>query len=843
MKVSKNWLFLSVLGLGLAGCSEESWLGPDGEGGISLKLEASADVKDAVPVLRSGAPALEAPDAANFAVSLENLSTGEVQTWNTLNDFNSQKSFKTGSYTLTAYYGSLKEEGFDKPYFTGSTNLSVLEARNTDAAVVATLANSMVSIEYTDAFRNYFRAYKANLHSAGGSYIEFAPEELRPAFVAPGEVSLAIDVTNPSGKSVTLQPAAFPALAQHHYHITLDVKQIPSGDNQLQIVFDESLETENVSIDLTDELFTSPAPSVAPIGFANGQMLEALEGNPLQDPVRFDVIARGGIVSAILTLNGDNLTPAFGNEIDLVKASVAEQAQLADLGIKVIGLYKNPQAMAYVDLSGFAAKLPSGKSSASLVVKDAFTRVSDPMTVNFTNVPVVVEAADATAVAGNQDTVIEVAYNGADPEKNISFKAMSKSGVYKDCVITNVQESTRTRAFETKNYLFSIVLPDTDHDPIPVKVYFSGVEKMQVNVSVIRPEYSVETDAFSKYAKLRVSTPVASDLAVVTNSLKIYKNGSALTESDLRRDNESGMITVLGLSPATNYTFGDGLIGDTPEHTYSVATETEANVPNGDFAQTAEYIHIDKLNSGGKYKAGVKGECYNTETMNISQPTGWANLNTLTCYSGSANHNTWFMVPSTMAENGTAVIRSVAYDHNGTDPEYKNWGTFNYTYYNPNLPASIGSKASGELFLGSYSFNGSASRTDGVGFSSRPQSLAFDYAYSPVGGETGYVQIQLLDASGSVIASGSADLTSAGSMTRKEIALGNYPFGKKAATLRISFKSTKGADIHTNMPGSGNIDGVSGVPGAGGGHKLGTNASKSRSLGSVLTIDNVSLNY
>ena len=75
----------------------------------------------------------------------------------------------------------------------------MLEAKETQASITAALANSMVSVDYTEGFKSYFKDYSARVHSAGHSYIDFAADETRPAFIAPGEVDLTVSFTNPQG--------------------------------------------------------------------------------------------------------------------------------------------------------------------------------------------------------------------------------------------------------------------------------------------------------------------------------------------------------------------------------------------------------------------------------------------------------------------------------------------------------------------------------------------------------------------------------------------------------------------------------------------------------------------
>ncbi len=840
MKVRNQLLFLSAIGMGLVGCSVENpWSDSAGEGGITLKLETSADVKDAIPVLRSGAPALEVPSAADFAISLENLSTGEVKKWNSLAEFNAQTSFATGSYKLTADYGTSEDEGFDKPYFSGSTNVTVLESRHSEVEVLATLANSMVSVDYTDNFKGYFLSYSSTVHSEGHSYVTFSQDETRPAFVVPGEITLSIEVTNPSGKNVTLQPASFPAMAQHHYHITFDVNQGETGNNQLQIIFDDSVEREDVSIDLTDELFSSPAPSIEPLGFVNGQLIETLEGNASGNKYQFNVVARGGLASAILTLSSDTFSAPFGNEIDLVSATPAQQDQLKDLGIDVKGLFKNPDKMAFVNLTEFAGKLSNGTVDVSLLVKDAYTRASEPVTVSFTTVPVELNANNGSAIMGDTNATIEVDYNGSEPEKNISFKALSKAGVYKDCEILNVQESTRTRSFETKKYIFTVKLPDTEHETIPVRVYFNGQQKMQVNVEVITPQFSADADVFSSYARLRITPENNDEKAIIVSALKIYLNGSAVDESKLQRNAESGIVTISGMNPGQPYSLGYGLIGSSPSKSLSVNSESATPLNNGDFSDVHQTINHSNVEVGGKYSYTIAYQA----TANIvrDEPTGWASINAKTCWFDCPGaKNTWFQVPSTYAENGKVVLRNVAYDHNGVKPAGMPTGLGKTSWYNTNVP-TFTNFAAGELFLGTYAFSGSESRTDGITFKDRPSSVSFEYSYTPQGSDKGYVEVSVLDGSGSVIASNSSTLDASSTTTTKNVSLTNYPFGKKASSIRICFKSSNGsAPVHIPS-GSELSEGFN--AGNFGNKNLGNNNYHAVATGSVLTIDNVKLNY
>lgn len=853
MRLKSQAILLAGVALCMASCSDDNpWIGEDGKGGISLHLGTSADVVEAKPKLVQSTRAtgsVDAPTADLFSVRLEKPGDAYSKTWANLAAFTAEEGFPTGNYTLTAFYGNPDEEGFELPYFEGTTNLTVLEARETDVEVTASLANCMVSVDYTDAFKKYFSEYATTVHSVGHTYVEIPRGETRPAFVNPGEIDLTVEFTKPNGKSAKVQPASFMAEARHHYHITFDVNNGQVGEAQLSIVFDDSIVQEDVYIDLTDELFSTAAPAVKPSGFTSGQTIELLSETAPENPLKFTVIAHGGLQEANLTIASSAWNPAFGHEINLIAASEAQQAQIADCGIRVLGLYKNPDKMASVDITGLLAHLPAGDYDISLMAKDRYTRVSDPVTIHITTVALDMDITPQIGVFGVPKATFNVSYNGADPAKDITFKAMDRNGAFVDCAVESVQDATRTRSITKKDYIITVALPDADRDAIKMEVYLKGRKVAEPVVKIVQPEYSIAADAFANQAILKVNSDDAdTSVGTIAQALNVYVNGNQVSKSNLSYNTASGLVFIKNLTPATTYNITATLSSqiDSNAKEVTVTTEAETDVPNGDFSavNSGSITHND-VEVGGKYAYSVAYQL----TANIlrDEPKEWANINGRTCWWGGSNtKNTWFQVPSTYAENGAVVLRNVAYDINGTKPAGAATGLGKTTWYCPNVP-TFTTRAAGELFLGSFSFNGSAdSRSEGLAFASRPKSLSFDYTYVPTGSDLGYVSIEVVDASGKTIASATNTLAAASNMKSVTLTLSNYAFGSRAASLRVKFLSSNGAAPTVTPTGSdlheSNSKGKIGAANFGN-LNIGTNNYKAVSTGSVLTIDNVKLHY
>lgn len=833
--------------LGLVACNDDNpWSGQNGQGGIALSLEASPDyvVGDAAKSVKAAAGTRASddlftiPQPDEFSIRLEKTDGSYAKEWSSLESFRNEEGFPTGAYTITASYGAEDKEGFDAPWFVGSAQLSVLEDRETEVSIEAILSNSLVSVSYTDGFKNYFSAWRAEVHSAGYAYNSVPASETRPVFVAPGSVDVAVEVTDASNRTVKLQAAAFQALARHLYNVTIDVNNGQSGVAQLVISFDDTVEQENVYIDLTDELFTSPAPSLIADGFNDGATLELLEGVAAASPLKFQAMAGSGIAAATLNFESTTFTPAFGKSVDLIAAPAAVQEQIAALGITAAGFFKNPGIFAVLDVTALPAFLPSGRHTVSLVIKDKLGRLSDPVSLIFDSAESVLTFAADPVILGADRATVTVAYNGGDPSADLKFQVMNDFGSYEDVNIISAVKKAATRAFEVEEYQVTFSLPATTRTSVPVKAFFKGREAETFSLSFIVPEYEVTLDPMATKLRFRIDAESEEMRKAVINAVQLKLTGPNATAAKFSRNTSTGIITMTGLTPASDYSLVLA-VGSSEKDCGSFTTEADANVPNGDFSAANQRLQVSSVQVGGQY--AVNAPPFNrdytiTSSIDRAIPDGWATLNDLTCYSGSSNKNTWFMVPSTYVDNGQSVIRSVGYHHNGETPA-KSGGNYSTTYYCTNAP-SVLNRSVGELFLGSYAFNGTADRIDGIAFSSRPASVSFDYAFAPYGDEQALVQISVLDNAGNVIASNNA-LLSSSSMTSYTISLPDYDFGKRAASLRLSFRSSASDEPGIDIPTGSRLDENQSM----GNKTKGANNYKAFAAGSVLTVDNVKLNY
>lgn len=851
----KGLLLLALVpGFGLTSCGDESpWSGSDETGGIALNLESDGRL------MRHGTRADDTqcpivPDANAFGIKLTKSDNTYSKTWSSLDGFNKESEFPIGDYTIEATYGDVAEQGFERPCFKGTNTLHVSPGTTTPVNVTATLANAMVTLRYTDAFLANYSTYSAAIETPNHSEPVLFPQgETRSAFIDPtgeGYSELVLTLTNDQGQTVNLRPAKFVAQARRNYVITVNVTgNVSKGDAVLEIGFEEEVTKETITISLGDELFTSPAPEVRPTGFTVGTPVDLMEYDELAVSPQFDLYAFGGFSEVNLKVANTNGTyvPAFGSNVNLVNADATTQAQLADAGVKVSGLFRNPDKMAVVNVKNFLGNLPAGEYSVKVEVVDALGRLSTEtvenpveLTANVTKTEYSIVSAGNIDYLANEAQVV-VNTNSQQLKNRIKFRVNNAEATVKSVTeggAAPAPKRTRTRADLPYTYTYTLDVPQATTASVAVESSY-GKLKATANVAVNGPAYEVVSDAFARFAVFGIETDNAEMKEYLTKNLTVYNGNAAVTPGNITRDVQNGFITVKGLSAGKAYEGYILKLNDVFEKSVpSFTTEAETDVPNGNFSENGDHIYFNKIETGGKFGTGLAGSTYQwTTTIDRYAPAGWASLNAKTAYSGSNPLNTWFVVPSTYLDNGVCVIRTVGYHHNGTVPDLDKGGL---KTYNGKAPGNL-EISEGVLFLGSYSFDGTEHRENGVPFSSRPMSMTFDYKYSPLSGHQAQADLIVLDNNNNVIASQTAYLSASPDMQTRTINIASYPFGKKASKLYVRFRSMRDdTEPALNIP-SGSSLSISGYNGLT--NNIPANEYKAFAVGSVLTLDNVKLGY
>lgn len=847
-------LFLAgIAAAGLTSCNgdDNPWRGNYGDGGsISLNLTSDGGVFRSTRADDTKATIVPAPE--EFSIALSRTDGSSSQRWANITAFNKEKSFPIGEYTLAATFGNPDVEGFTNPYYEASETVVVTAGDEKNINLTATLANCMVSIRYSDEFNVAFPIHSAAVKSAGHDYVVFAGDETRPAYMYPDEMSLSLTLTNTEGKQVTIQPAGFEAKPRRHYIVTVGVTGYENqGNLALDVQFEEDVVAETINVSLGDELFEAPAPTIETVDFNPNDNIQSFENLFDAGDPKYKIYAFGGLKEVNLELSaGSSYNSPFGNKVQLVNASPLEQSNVAASGIEVFGLYRNPDKMGEIKLKGMLEKLPVGTHSITVQVMDAMTRVSDPVKLTVTVTPISILIAPASNVDYfSKEAEVYVSTNSEIVKDNASFTITSEN-LPASVVKIEALESSPIEGADagmTYNYKYTIESPkELTRDMSLVKLFFGKgtTERAYTELPMDFPKFSILTDAFANRAVLRIVPEDPSQLELIANNL-VIANGTKQMDGITRLGNNTD-LQISGLTPGFTYTSLKASLSNISNPAITIepfTTEAEVAVPNGDFSATTQTLNYTGIPVGGKYAVnalGINRDYQHSSSIVRSEADGWASLNSLTCYENSDPKNTWFMVPSTFAENGEVVIRTVGYNHNGTVPA-KSGGSWNTKYYCENAPTQNQlEKSRGELFLGSYSYDGSEHRTNGIAFASRPAYLTFDCKYTPYSNDKGEVIVEIYDVEGNVISNGAMEIDNSAEKVTKTIQFSDYGFGSKAAKLYISFRSTSSSSTPAvNIPSGTALNENQSL----GNGNISANSYKAFSMGSEMVVDNVKLLY
>ncbi|MGL5771528.1 MAG: DUF4493 domain-containing protein, partial [Bacteroidales bacterium] len=367
---------LIVLAIGFTSCSQEKMTDAVGSGRLAIKLESNTEV--VLPTTKS-TQAEQSPDVADF--KLEIFRQNELlQSWDRFEDFTQNTIFPAGAYEAKASLGDITQEGFDKPYFEGKQGFQINTDEETQVNLTCYLANAKASVEYTDAFKKYFTAYSASIHSGSNQPILFSGTEKRAAYFQPSDLTVQLQVTNQQGTTSTLKAAGIEqTLPKHHYRFKFDVD---AGSATLKVTFDTSTAEESIDIDISDEALNAPAPAVTTTNYTHNEALAIVEGQPASaTPLHAFINAKSGIVSCKLKVASPVLRAlGLAGETELVSLAAEDQNRLSGLGITLKGFTHNVDRIAVVDFTQLIPHLYVHPESAThtlqLEVVDRYSKVT-----------------------------------------------------------------------------------------------------------------------------------------------------------------------------------------------------------------------------------------------------------------------------------------------------------------------------------------------------------------------------------------------------------------------------------------------------------------------------------
>ena len=462
MKYIKS-IYIGLVGMLMAACQTEQWEAPQGGLCITLAEDVSISTK-------STPAELGKPTAEKFTLNIVKESTGESLYSGV---YTSQPiPASTGTYTVTATYGTDYAIALDSPYYKGeATGVEVEANQPTPVTLTCKVANALASIVYgegqIDKFNDLFSTYGVEV-KAGNSSVTIGRNgsTAQSAYYRAGSTPTFTfkGTLKESNKNVSMeitsdQLTADAFQAGQHCKLTLSLKPAIAG----AIITVEKVEVETVTILETIPVEWLPAPKINATGFDENKTLTVYEtGDATSASIDFTVSQPLQDLSFTLNFADENLN-ALNKTYQLSTMTDEEKIALSDAGITLPLIGSSDPKITFPDT--FIAKLQSQNNG---VVNNTIT-INSVTANNRTNadgaqtytIAVHKPEFSVSVLPGNiwskeftveEITVEEGKGNLEKIKENLVYQYQDADGSWKDCSNQDTRQQIFAEHPQNRNY-------------------------------------------------------------------------------------------------------------------------------------------------------------------------------------------------------------------------------------------------------------------------------------------------------------------------------------------------------------------------------------------------------
>lgn len=197
----------------------------------SMKMEVDLKVDTVYPQSRAGV------DVSNFLLTIKNSQGEQVEQY-TYSEMPEIISLPVGTYTVVASSAETATNGFDVPFYTGSTEqFTIKENELTEvSALTCRLANVMISVEYDEELRKLMGEDVVTIVKIGDNSLDIPSSETRKAYLIAPASAGSMDITlkgTIDGESVTEVKRVENVQAGQYNIIKYVLSPVDDGNNSM----------------------------------------------------------------------------------------------------------------------------------------------------------------------------------------------------------------------------------------------------------------------------------------------------------------------------------------------------------------------------------------------------------------------------------------------------------------------------------------------------------------------------------------------------------------------------------------------------------------------------------
>lgn len=361
-------------------CSrKEETLYSPGMGGVMIDLTADlpatkAEVMDDLQL-----------DPDDFQVEVINSAGVIFKRWSTFAEYKSQEGagFQMnagGPYRIRAVYGDSTASGFQALFFMGEQEFTVVPQQTTEVAVVCSMGNARLAVEYGENIREDYTDFRTIVYSNRGSVI-FGKDESRSGYIHAGELSVYVELTDAAGeKKYFMNGSGITAAAGDYITLKVDTQPIEKENVSLTVIVDSSTDRKDVGVTLPSFMLPADAPEMTAAFTAEGESISFVEGVlPEGYPFVVDMNVPAGIYSLKVSVSSSNPELAWASDMDLLDLTEEQKSKLSDAGFTVPDLYRSrTQKIDFSSIAMLVRVLEDGSGqSLGIKVTDGLGKTAD----------------------------------------------------------------------------------------------------------------------------------------------------------------------------------------------------------------------------------------------------------------------------------------------------------------------------------------------------------------------------------------------------------------------------------------------------------------------------------
>ena len=462
MKYIKS-IYIGLVGMLMAACQTEQWEAPQGGLCITLAEDVSISTK-------STPAELGKPTAEKFTLNIVKESTGESLYSGV---YTSQPiPASTGTYTVTATYGTDYAIALDSPYYKGeATGVEVEANQPTPVTLTCKVANALASIVYgegqIDKFNDQFSTYGVEV-KAGNSSVTIGRNgsTAQSAYYRAGSTptftfkgTLKENSQNVSMEITSDKLTADAFQAGQHCIFTLSLEPTTAG----AIITVKKVEVETVTISETIPVEWLPAPKINATGFDENKTLTVYEtGDATSASIDFTVSQPLQDLSFTLNFADENLS-VLNKTYQLSTMTDEEKIALSETGITLPLIGSSDPKITFPDT--FIAKLQSQNNGVvnNTITINSVTANNRPNTDGAQTYTIAVHKPEfsVSVLPGNiwskeftvEEIIVEEGKGNLEKIKeNLVYQYQDADGNWKDCSNQDTRQQIFAEHPQNRNY-------------------------------------------------------------------------------------------------------------------------------------------------------------------------------------------------------------------------------------------------------------------------------------------------------------------------------------------------------------------------------------------------------